>query len=147
MLSKELIYQIVQELDCGLECYVNLTTQEIISIPNQRQFGGDIDAEEGFEEQFKQIERQEKDLLHIEPLESFESFKIMERFAAQVDNAFFKARLEEILGNRKPFQNFKYAIDNSDFRQDWFSFKQAEQERIIEHRIQVALKWRSEEEE
>lgn len=88
MLSKEIINRIVQELDCGLECYVNLETKEIISIPNQRQFGGDIDAEEGFEEQFKQIERQ-----------------------------------------------------------DWFSIKQAEQERIIEQRIQVALEWRNEEEE
>ncbi len=40
--------------------------------------------------------------------------------------------MENILANRKPFQRFKYIIEHSDFRQNWFDFKQSELEKRVE---------------
>ena len=37
--------------------------------------------------------------------------------------------------NKKPFQNFKSVIDNSNFRKNWFEFKQNQLERIVEKRL------------
>jgi len=31
----------------------------------------------------------------------------------------------------KPFQNFKYVIDNSNYRNDWFDFKHKAIEQIV----------------
>ncbi len=35
----------------------------------------------------------------------------------------FQDKLFDQLSNRKPFQNFKFMIDSSEYRQDWFDFK------------------------
>jgi len=43
--------------------------------------------------------------------------------------------LENILANKKPFQNFKHKVDHSDFRQSWFDFKHSELEKIVETQL------------
>ncbi|SEA79621.1 hypothetical protein SAMN05421540_1266 [Psychroflexus halocasei] len=40
----------------------------------------------------------------------------MDRFIDQIPDEEFKTDLENMLQRKKPFQNFKNAIDNSDFR-------------------------------
>jgi hypothetical protein len=59
----------------------------------------------------------------------------MERFVEKITDQQFKSELEDILQKKKPFQNFKYLIDNSDYRQKWFDFKQRELERIVENQL------------
>ncbi|MBP1840670.1 hypothetical protein [Formosa algae] len=39
--------------------------------------------------------------------------------------------LNTILEQKKPFSHFKYAIDNSPHRKDWFDFKNSAIENII----------------
>jgi len=68
-------------------------------------------------------------------LESLESFKIVERFVEQITDKKLKMELENVLANKKPFQNFKHSIDNSDYRQKWFDFKQRELEKIVEKKL------------
>jgi hypothetical protein len=55
----------------------------------------------------------------------------MERFVSQIADEQFQAELENILERKKPFQNFKNRIDNSDFRQKWFDFKTNELEKNV----------------
>ena len=45
-------------------------------------------------------------------------------------------RLENILENKKPFLNFKNKVDHSDFRQNWFEFKQKELEKRVENELE-----------
>lgn len=59
----------------------------------------------------------------------------MERFVAQLTNQRFKLKLDDILYQSRPFQHFKHAIDNSEFRQQWFDFKQSELEKIVEKKL------------
>ena len=64
-----------------------------------------------------------KSCITIEPLESHESFQIMEQFANKMDDINFREQLINILNRKRPFANFKAIIENSHHRQNWFDFK------------------------
>jgi hypothetical protein len=55
----------------------------------------------------------------------------MERFVYQLEDGTLKSELEDTLQRRKSFQNFKHLIDNSDYRETWFAFKQNELEKLV----------------
>ena len=135
--SKEnIVREIAQELDCGFNCYFNYKTEEIITLPNFSQFPDDNDFKEAISDSLEKVEKHKKDFIKIETLESFESFKIMELFVEQLSDTNLKSELQNILANKKPFQNFKYKIDHSDFRQNWFDFKQKELEKRVENELE-----------
>ncbi|QVY66571.1 UPF0158 family protein [Polaribacter sp. Q13] len=129
--KQHIIKEIAQDLDCGYECYYNFKTHEIIAIPDFSQVFDEEEFKEAFGETLKKVKQHKADFLKIEPLESFDSFKIMEHFVAQLTDQNFKLELEAVLQRKKPFQNFKHQIEQSNFRQDWFDFKQLELEKIV----------------
>jgi len=130
--NSKIFKEIAENLDYGNDCYYNLKTKEIIAIPS---FPETFDEDE-FRALFKidlgRINEQNSDLFKIEILKSSESFKIMERFIDQLTEPQLKSKLKSTLTKVKPFQNFKYFIDNSEHRQKWFDFKQNELEKIVE---------------
>jgi antirestriction protein ArdC len=130
--KSRIVSEIAQELDCGNDCYYNPKTDEIVSIPNFGQISDEDEFRETFSAELKKVNKNKTEFIKIEVLESYESFKIMERFIDQIADAEFKTNLENILQRKKPFQNFKNSIDNSDFRQKWFDFKKIELEKIVE---------------
>ncbi|WP_074539547.1 UPF0158 family protein [Cellulophaga baltica] len=130
-----IIREIAQELDCGFDCYYNFKTDEILTIPNSLQFTDEENFKEAFQLEFQKIQENEADYNKFEVLKSFESFKIMERFVAQISDNNFQSELDIILKKKKPFQNFKKVIDHSDFGQNWFEFKQNELEKIVESKM------------
>jgi ribosomal protein L11 methylase PrmA len=135
-LKSNIIREIAQELDCGFDCYFNLKTNDIIGIPNFSQFSDEEDFKEAFRENLEKIQKHKKDFIKFEVLESFESFKIMELFVEQLSDENLKSELENVLTNKKPFENFKYKIDHSEFRQSWFDFKQKELEKRVENELE-----------
>jgi hypothetical protein len=128
---KNIIKEIAGNLNCGCDCYYNLKTEEIISIPNDSGIMGDSDFNEMFREDLDKIKQQKKDCIKVEVLQGFESYQIMADFVEQLSDHQFKLGLEAILNNKQPFRHFKYAIDHSDFRKDWFDFKQHALEKKI----------------
>jgi hypothetical protein len=133
--SKNIIKEIAENLDCGFNCYYNSNTNEIVTIPNFSNISDEEEFKEIIQEGLEKVNKQKADFVKFEVLESFESFKIMERFVEQISDQQFKLELKNILQKKKPFQNFKYLIDNSDYRQKWFDFKQIELERIVEKQL------------
>lgn len=133
--QSKIISEIAQELDCGNDCYYNPKTNELITIPNFGKMLDEDEFRESFEAELKKVTKNKSEFIKIEVLESFESFKIMERFIAQIVDKQFQSELENILEQKKPFQNFKNRIDNSDYRQNWFDFKQNEVEKIVETQL------------
>ena len=93
------------------------------------------DFKEAFSDSLKKVEKHKTDFIKFETLESLESFKIMELFVEHLSDQNLKSELENILSNRKPFQNFKHKVDHSDFRQSWFDFKHSELEKIVETQL------------
>lgn len=136
--KSKIIKEIAQELDSGNDCYYNPKTDEIISIPNFSNFSDEDEFRDCFKADLKKVKKNKKVLIKIEALESYESFKIMEQFIEHITDVVFKTELEIILQNKKPFQNFKNSIDNSDFRQEWFDFKELELEKIVETQLNRA---------
>ena len=134
-MEKAIIKKIAQELDSGFNCYYNSKNDEIVAIPNLSQFSDDEDFKEAFSDSLEKVKKHKTDFIKIETLESFESFKIMELFVEQMSDQNLKAELENVLANKKPFQNFKHKVDHSDFRQHWFDFKQSELEKIVETKL------------
>lgn len=130
-----IIREIAQELDCGFDCHYNSKTNEIVAIPSFSQFSDEEDFKEAFRESLENIEKNKTDFIKFAVLESFESFKIMERFAEQLPDKNLELELKNILTNKKPFQNFKHKIDHSDFRQNWFDFKQSALEKRVENQL------------
>jgi len=53
----------------------------------------------------------------------FESYQIMANFTENIDDTVFQNKLISALNRRKPFQNFKWQKDNSDYQQEWFDYK------------------------
>ncbi len=121
------ISEIVESIDCGMICFVNTDSFEMEDVPREL-----IEDPEEFEamtgETAKNLDIKHTDwenYITIEPFESFESFKIMERFIEEVvSDRHLKYKLQNALECRKPFRNFKEIIDYSDYRQVWFDFKQ-----------------------
>jgi hypothetical protein len=134
--KQNIVKNIAQELDSGFDCYYNFKTDEIVAIPNLSQFSDEENFKEVFSDSLDKVEKHKADFIKIETLESFESFKIMEGFVGQLCDQKLQSELENALANKKPFQNFKHLIDHSDYRQDWFDFKQNELEKRVENELE-----------
>ncbi|MGB4577178.1 MAG: UPF0158 family protein [Paludibacter sp.] len=122
----EVVNQIAGSIDAGLVCYLNPDTLETDGFPQQLlseifddEENEDEDPENKFELKYTKWEK----YITIEPLESNESFEIMEKFTDRLNDSKIKIQLINALNNRKPFANFKRIIDNSSIRQEWFDFK------------------------
>lgn len=131
-----LIKRIVQELDCGFDCFYNIRNNEIVTIPNFRQSMDEDEFRGAFKAGLHKLKKNKADFIKFEVLDSFESFKIMERFVGELNDEKLQLELENVLVNKKPFQNFKHLIDHSDFRQSWFDFKQNELEKRVETQLE-----------
>lgn len=94
------------------------------------------DFRDAFGTELEKVNQSKTDFIKFEALENFESFKIMEQFVAELTDKNFQLELENVLVNKKPFQNFKQLIDHSDFRQNWFDFKQNELEKRVETQLE-----------
>ncbi|WP_394906957.1 hypothetical protein [uncultured Mesonia sp.] len=130
--QKELIYKIAQELDCGMDCYYNVATKELISVPGEGyDMSMDFEMEEFFEEDLERVKEQEEDFIFIEAPDSQTSFGIMESFVDQIDDSRFSTQLQTLLQNKYPFRNFKAKVEGSAYRQAWFDHKQKALENLV----------------
>lgn len=138
-LTEKQIAEIADELDCGMRCFYNLKTGEIKTIINSDNWiGAD---EEPWEEVWNEIEDNWDDYFEFKGLESHESFQIMADFAENIENKRLQNNLINALNRRKPFQNFKWHIDNSgEYRQQWFDFKKMRYIEWVKEQIEINKK-------
>ncbi len=129
----EILNEIAQQIDCGNKAYYNPKTEELICIPDFRSSFEEDEFKEYLPEEMERIE--DPNFQCFTPLESWESFEIMENFAYNLNEGLFKNQLLDALSKSKPFRHFKHLVDHSDFRQAWFDFKQKELEKHIERRL------------
>jgi hypothetical protein len=131
------IKTIAGNIDAGLVTYLNPETLEIEDIP--KEFADDFDEMEmatGITEEELELKHSEwENCIEFHPLESRDSFIIMEDFATQLGDKAFKAKLINALSNRKPFANFNRIIHDSDYRQDWFDFKDIQLQKHVKYML------------
>ena len=125
----------------NLVCYLNLDTLEMEEMP--REWVDDFSNIESmtgmsFEEMdFKHPEWE--NFIEFEPLNSSNQFRMMERFANQLEDKKMSSKIIGILSNRKPFANFNAFIHSSPYRQCWFDFKQAQLEYYVMEELMARL--------
>ncbi|MFR9530825.1 MAG: UPF0158 family protein [Rikenellaceae bacterium] len=130
-LSKEQIKRIAQDLDCGMNCIINLDSGEYETLMGESYDLYIDDDDPMFEEVEKKIEGWGNKTT-VEPPRSGESFRFMEQFVDEVipEGSALQDKLYRALSKSKPFRNFKNIVDCSDYREAWFAFKD---ERMIEY--------------
>ena len=122
-LTEEQIKEIADQLDCGFCSFWHRQTGKLIFFPD---FDNNPFAEsEFYEEELEEINNNFSDYVEIEKPQSSDSFRIMVKFAEQLDDKNeLKYELIKALNRKKPFREFKFIIDNSGiYRQQWFDFK------------------------
>jgi hypothetical protein len=133
----EAVREIADNLSAGLISFFNPDTLEIDfyhpSMP--------IEPED--DEEYPEISPEEtdfrylswKDYLTFNPLPSSESFAIMEAFARQLKNKNAAEKMLNILSRGKPFAHFNEYIHHSEYREDWFQFRQKQLENYVKRLI------------
>ena len=124
-------------------CFLNLDTLETEDVaPEWLDEDFDFELKTGVSKDEMDIFKHNdwENSLKFEPLESSESFRIMEYFTSQLKNIPLQNKLINALNNRKPFANFKFHIDNSgEFRQQWFNVKQKQLEKHVKTLLEIKL--------
>ena len=116
---------IADSIDSGFVCFLNPDTLEHEDFPQMMindQHEYEMETDESTDEITFKHDKWEH-CITFEPLESYESFKIMEKFAENLNDNYFQEKLFNALNRRKPFANFKVIVETSKYRQDWFDFK------------------------
>jgi len=128
---KLLVKNTADSVGMGQICYINPETLELVEIPKELLEGAFWGSDESIWESELDKTSQWTSKITIEPLRPQEFYRIMELFTDNLSDPDFQTKLHIALGQKKPFASFKNMIDHSDFRQDWFSFKQEQMERYV----------------
>ncbi|MBK5195316.1 MAG: hypothetical protein JJE08_04680 [Proteiniphilum sp.] len=131
----EIVHQIADNLSAGLISFFNPDTLQIDwchpSMPNEPE-DDDEDVSPG-ETDFDYLSWE--NYLMFKPLHSSESFAIMETFARQLKDENTTEKMLNILSRGKPFSHFNEFIHTSEYREDWFSFRQKQLENYVKQLI------------
>ena len=131
-ITKEKIKDIAQDLQIGMAVYINRETSETESLLDQDNVYGEP---EFWEEEIEKIEKEWKDYVVLTKMSSSEAYQIMEDFVDEVNDERLKEYLIKILNRRSPFANFKAEIDESDYREKWFEFKDKRYEEYVREEL------------
>lgn len=138
---RELVHSVAENIDCGLVCFINPETLEVEDLPKSM-------LDDPFEFNLRTgMNRENETFLHeewetyisIEPRESSESFGIMEKFVYKVSDEKLKNKLINALNNRRPFANFKSIVESSNYRKEWFAFKQRQLEMMVWEELEYEM--------
>lgn len=121
-ISNKIIEEIAEQLDCGMKCYLNISSGAMIAVINDEDF---IDVEtEAQDNEIKQIKENPSNYIEFHKMNSRESFNVMMDFAMEISDNSFQTQLIDSLNTSSPFRGFKLKLDNSDsYRQKWFDYK------------------------
>ena len=139
-LDEKLIGEIADELDMGMECYYHIPTGSYESHPDTDH--PDFDPQ-WWQEPLDKIAADRDSYLQVYGMGSHESFQVMEDFAEALPDGKFKIILLDRLERPKPFRNFRDAVDESEYRDDWFAFKKKAYMNWVKKQLEEELSERS----
>jgi hypothetical protein len=128
---RHLVKEIADYLSMGHLVFVNPETLEIDSIPKN----DDLMISD-YEFDYDKVQ----DWIEVEPLESHESFEIMESFVESLPKGKEKNKLAQAIEGYKPFANFNRLIHNSEERNNWFQYRTCWLEKyVIDHYLTTII--------
>jgi hypothetical protein len=123
VIPTEKIKEIADYLDSGMLCFLHKSTGELEYYPDESRGHAGFD-EEVWQDVIDKVEDNSDEYIGFEPMDSHESFEILEAFVATIEDERIRQRFEDAISYKKPFQNFKQLLPNyPELRQQWFDFK------------------------
>jgi len=126
-LPKEKLVDIAGELEMRMICFIHCQTAELISYPQDEDFGGYFLEEENPWRQYKEkVNSDRSNYIEIEPMPSSIKYKLMEDFANTIKDNWLHDQLIKALTGKKPFAHFNALIHqvSESHKKAWFAFKQ-----------------------
>ena len=139
ILSDEQVLDISQDLDIGFMVYVHRQTGEIIKFPKGIEDEYMDEEENLWAKDMEKVEKNADDYVCLRPMESHESFGVMEGFAETVEDASIRKKLLSALNNRKPFRGFRDILDNDGNIDDWYAFKMKSEQARLKQELEYAF--------
>lgn len=134
----EIIEEIADQLDCGMKCYLKISSCTIVTTIKD-EYCRDSGIDE-LDEELDQIKENPSDYIEFQELESRESYNMMVDFASEITDTEFQARLMKSLDQESPFRKFKSTLDSSDdYRQMWFDYKKNRYIKFVKTQIENDL--------
>jgi hypothetical protein len=119
--TKHQIKEIAEQFQCGFRAFYHKNSGELVFVPDTSSFY-DIEIN-AWQDAFEKIEKNSSEYQEIDRMETRDSFRMMADFAEQVNDINLRNKFIDALNRKKPFSQFKLAIDYSPERQNWFDFK------------------------
>lgn len=121
---EKIIKEVAELLDIQEVVFLHKETQEILAYPI-----GDGLTDEEFDyieqEVMEVINAAPDNYIRFDPFKSSESFQMMEDFVETIKNERLRARLIDAISIRKPFRNFRNAVEDEGILDDWYAYKDA----------------------
>lgn len=111
----------VYDIQSGFDIYINTDTGESKSILNSMNYGenaGDI-----WKDEYQDMNDRWKNYIKIEPPQSYDVFEIIENFINNLPDSIIKSNFIENLNKQKSLSYINEIIENSEFREEWYIFK------------------------
>lgn len=132
---EKIIKEIAESIDCSEVVFLHKETHELLSYPVAE--NGYVDEEFDFikEEIMEVIDTDPAKYIRFDPLNSRESFQMMEDFIETIKNERLRARLIDAISIRKPFRNFRNAVEEEGVLDDWYAYKDAYLQMYVRDRL------------
>lgn len=131
---EEIIKEIAELLDIQEVVFLHKETHEILAYPI---------ADGATDEEFDYIEQEVMEVVNaapdsyirFDPLNSRESFQMMEDFVETIKNERLRNRLIDALSIKKPFRSFRNAVEDEEILDDWYAYKDAYLQMYVSDRV------------
>ena len=121
-IKPETIKEIADWLDMGMVCFYHKTTGEVESYPDE--FSNPGFDDEMWEDVMNKVKKNHKDYLRLEPMRSFEAYKVMEGFIDNISDIPTHNKFIDAISRKKPFRQFDDMLSYyPDLREQWFVYK------------------------
>jgi len=115
--------------------FLQQKTGEIESYPDNLDLMHDEDNL--FQEIIDKVEDDFEHLIAFSPMPSREAYQVMVDFKEIVHDERMLGKIELALKWKNPFSDFKNLIETSAYRQAWFDFKRAENEKWVKEQLKL----------
>lgn len=137
IITPEKLKQIADDLDTGMVCYYHKVTGEIEVYPHELSNPG-FD-EEFWEDVMDKVSESREEYMSFEPMDSRESFQVIENFIAQIDDIPTHNKFIEAVSRKRPFANFKDMLHYyPELREQWFVFKNEAYIDYVKEQVEAA---------
>ncbi|MFN0034495.1 MAG: UPF0158 family protein [Saprospiraceae bacterium] len=121
---EEIIKEIAELMDSNEVVFLHRETHEILAYPAPDRSG--YNEYDYLAEEVLAITDANPDLyIQFDPPDTKESYKMMEGFVETIKSDQLKGLLFDTLNSKKPFRNFRNAIQTENVEDDWYDYKDA----------------------